>query len=286
MKNTLRLMLTYFYPTVQRNLFEFVYLCITTKPHSMFYVSRYLRRHDLILWPTFRLSFPEIHSGRITNELVFTRPTMTTNCHMTHTIVPIISDDDHKRHHVVKKNSPRSPTKNPMSPTKHPTSPTKFPFSPTKHPHSPSKHPHSPTKLSLIKSPSTTAKDTPDLHSPTKVKSPTKHHHSGTTGSGGHHRAHSHHHTHHHHHHHHKHHSKHGGEPEVASIDPASHGSISSSSEHERTRLTSDSHEEENRNKKGSHSTSKINNRTIHRKLQLTSPPKFLLAYVPKVKYH
>ena len=69
---------------------------------------RYLTRHDLLLWPTFRLSFPSVQTGPISNTLVFTRPTMTTSCHMTHVILPIISEDDHKRH--------QSPTKCPTSP--------------------------------------------------------------------------------------------------------------------------------------------------------------------------
>ena len=191
---------------------------------------------------------------------------MTTNCFMTHKIVPVISDDDHKRHHVVKKNSPRevkdptSPTKYPSSPTKHPpTSPTKHHHSPTKHPHSPTKHPHSPTKQPhpQLASPGSTGEDSPV--SPTKIKSPTKHH----TPGGGHHRSHPHHHTHqhhrHHHHHHHKHHSKHDGEPEASSSEPSAGQAVPAKSSKENT--------------------------TILRTLQPTSPPKFLLAYVPKVNY-
>ncbi|CAB3990408.1 DNA helicase INO80-like [Paramuricea clavata] len=253
--------------------------------------SRFLSHHDLILWPSFRLSFPEIQSGPITNELVFTRPTMTTSCNMTHKIVPVIADDDHKRHHVVKKNSPRavrhplspsndstSPTKHhPTSPTKHPHSPTKLPHSPTKHSptkHSPTKHPRSPTKHphSQLKSPGTGSEDPFSLHSPPKIKSPTKHHPSG----GGHHKSHPHHHTHQHHHHHLKHHGKQDGETEAPSSQQSTDGTTASTStsEHEKS-------QEENETKKESSSAGK--NKTILRTLQPTSPPKFLLAYVPKV---
>ena len=248
--------------------------------------QRFLTHHDLLLWPSFRLSFPELQSGPITNELVFTRPTMTTNSHMTHKIVPVVSDDDHKRHHVVKKNSPRdsrhpsSPTKDPSSPTKHPSSPTKhlhsptkLPHSPTKHPHSPTKHPHSPTKHShsQLKSPGTIGEHPPNLHSPTKIKSPTKHHPPG----GGHHRPHPHHHTHQHHHHHHKHHSKHDGETGAASSEQATEATTipgDSAVEHEKS---------QDENVKKDSSSGK--NKTIFRTLQPTIPPKFLLAYVPKV---
>ena len=223
---------------------------------TVFY--RYLSRHDFILWPSFRLSFPEIQSGPIINELVFTGPSMTTNCHMTHKIVPVISDDGHKRHHVVKKNSPRQ--------VKHPLSPTKDPTSPTKHPHSPTKYTNP-----QLKSPGPAGECSPNLHSPPKIKSPTKHH---PHGGGHHHKPHPHHHTHqrHHHHHHHKHHSKHDGVTEAYSSEQATDSAA-----------TDEKSQVENAMKKEVSSSGK--NKTILRTLQPTSPPKFLLAYVPRVRF-
>jgi hypothetical protein len=208
---------------------------------------------------------------------------MTTNSHVTHKIVPVVSDDGHKRHHVVKKNSPRdvrnplspiedptSPTNHPSSPTKHLHSPTKLPHSPTKHLHSPTKHTHSPTKHShsQLKFPGTVGEHIPNLHSPPKIKSPTKHH-----------RPHPHHHTHqHHHHHHHKHHSKHDGETEAANSELATEGITTDGSAVEQQKC----HDENAKKKKESWSGK---NKTILRTLQLTTPPKFLLAYVPKVSF-
>lgn len=199
---------------------------------------------------------------------------MTTNCHMTHKIVPVVSDDDPKRHHVVKKNSPRrkdpssptkhlnSPSKDPHSPTKHPTSPTKKPHSPTKHSHSPSKDPHSPTKH-----PHLPVEEASNLHFPPKVKSPTKHHPPG----GGHHRSHPHHHTHHRHQ---KHHGKSDGEIETPNPEEATNDTIAPPQ--------LDKSQDEIKIKKDDSSSGKST--TILRLLQPTSPPKFLLAYVPKVR--
>jgi hypothetical protein len=109
------------------------------------------------------------------------------------------------------------------------------------------------------------------LHSPPKIKSPTKHHPPG----GGHHKSHPHHHQHHHHHL--KHHGKQDGETASPSSQQSTDGTTASTStsEHEKS-------QEENETKKESSSTGK--NKTILRTLQPTSPPKFLLAYVPKVK--
>lgn len=73
---------------------------------------------------------------------------MSISGHMTHKILPIISDDDHKRHHVIEKNSPRAledsplldqPLSHPMDVSssrlkRHPPSPTKSSFSIPKHP--------------------------------------------------------------------------------------------------------------------------------------------------------
>lgn len=246
---------------------------------SLSHFHRFLNHHDFILWPSFRLSYPEIQSGPVTSDLVFTTTTMTTNCHMTHKIVPVVSDDDHKRHHVVKKPSPRdeslplSPSKSLTSFTKHSGSCTKshsdstsktphssykkHPHSPTKHPHSPTKHPHSSTKHPPLQPSSSgaTSEDFSNVHSSPKIKSPTKHHHP----SGNHHK-----HYHHHHHHHHKHHSKNDGETEATNSEHAAGGSVTPASE------------------RGKSSSGK--NETIFRVMQPTSPPKFLLAYVPKVR--
>ncbi|XP_028398663.1 chromatin-remodeling ATPase INO80-like [Dendronephthya gigantea] len=228
--------------------------------------TRYLSCQDLLLWPSFRLSYPEIRFGPITKKLVFTGPTMTTNCHMTHKIVPVVSDDDHKRHHVVKKNSPRR-VKDPSSPTKLAHSPSKDPHSPTKHPTSPTKKAHSPTKHLHLP-----VEEASNLHPPPKVKSPTKHHPPG----GGHHRSHPHHHTHQRHHHHHKHHGKGDGDVEIEAPKPeqATNDTIVppelDKSQPDKIEIKKDD-------------SSSGKSTTIVRLLQPTSPPKFLLAYIPKV---
>lgn len=218
--------------------------------------TRYLTRHDLILWPTFRLSFPSIRSGPITNKLVFTGPTMTTNCHMTHTIVPIVSEDDHNRHHVVKKNAPHSPTKRPPSPLVSPGNPS--------------------DKLSPTKS-----RESSELRSPTRLKSltsPTKHHPGGPTHHSGHHHSH-----HHHHHRHHRHHSRRGDDLEPTGVEPDREMTATSSGHDSEAKGFSFSDEHEVAESKREGKPILKRTKTITRLLQPTSPPNFLLAYVPKV---
>ena len=140
---------------------------LNTTKIFIFFHSKCLGRHGLIIWPDSTTSYPSIQSSSIFPSLVFTGYTKRISSHLTHNVQPILDDSDHKPLRVKAKEHSKGTTTRRTS-----SSAAVSPTSPTKRKESRQKGHHS---HHTVISPTGKIPSSPLMHSPTGPFSPTKH---------------------------------------------------------------------------------------------------------------